>query len=163
MYVSTKTYGHEIGLSACFRQHRAESHCNLLHGYALAVKFEFGATELDVRNWVVDFGGLKGLRTMLEDTFDHTLLVAEDDPMREELERLGLRPAGNAGTYGLERLGLARVVVVPATGCESFARMIYEVTEQWLLDAGFAPRCQLLSVEVREHGANSAIYTKGRQ
>lgn len=145
MYVSTKTYGHEIGLSACFRQHRAESHCNLLHGYALAVKFEFGATELDVRNWVVDFGGLKGLRTMLEDTFDHTLLVAEDDPFKDEL-------------CGLQGLGLARVVVVPATGCESFARMIYEVTEQWLHDAGFAPRCQLLSVEVREHGANSAIY-----
>lgn len=145
MYVSTKTYGHELGLSACFRQHRAESHCNLLHGYALAVKFEFGATELDVRNWVVDFGGLKGLRTMLEDTFDHTMLVAEDDPFKDEL-------------CGLQGLGLARVVVVPATGCEAFARMIYEVTEQWLHDAGFAPRCHLLSVEVREHGANSAIY-----
>ena len=149
MYVSTKTYGHELGLSACFRQHRAESHCRFLHGYALAVKFEFAADELDVRNWVVDFGGLKGLRTMLEDTFDHTLLVAEDDPFKDEL-------------CGLSGLGLARVVVVPATGCEAFAKMIFEVTEQWLRDAGFAPRCGLMSVEVREHGANSAIYLGGR-
>lgn len=145
MYRSTKTYGHEIGLSACFRQHRAESHCHLLHGYALAVKFVFEAAHLDVRNWVVDFGGLKSLKTMLEDTFDHTLLVAEDDPFKDEL-------------CALQGIGVARVIVVPATGCEVFAKMVYECTEQWLRDAGFSPRCRLVSAEVREHGANSAIY-----
>jgi len=150
MYVSTKTYGHEIGLSACFRQWRAESHCRHLHGYALAVRFEFEADELDVRNWVVDFGSLKSLKGMLEDTFDHTLLVAEDDPFKDEL-------------CGLQGLGLARVVVVPATGCEAFARMIYECAEVWLKDNGYAPRCRLRSVEVREHGANSAIYTAPAQ
>lgn len=147
MYASTKTYGHELGLSACFRQWRAESHCRLLHGYALAVVFKFEADELDVRNWVVDFGSMKSLKAMLEDTFDHTLLVAEDDPYKDEL-------------CFLQGLGLARVVVVPATGCEAFAKMIYECTESWLVSNGYAPRCRLRSVEVREHGANSAIYTR---
>ena len=79
MYKSTKTFGHEIGLSACFRQWRADSHCRFLHGYALAIKFVFAANELDVRNWVVDFGSLKSLKSQLEDTFDHKLLVAEND------------------------------------------------------------------------------------
>ena len=79
-YKSTKTFGHELGLSSAFRQWKAQSHCRFVHGYALAVKFEFEAEELDVRNWVVDFGSLKSLRKMLEDTFDHKLLVAEDDP-----------------------------------------------------------------------------------
>ncbi len=144
-HVSTKTYGHEIGLSACFRQWRAESHCRLLHGYALAVRFEFGADELDVRNWVVDFGSLKSLKGWLEDTFDHTLLVAEDDPALNTLKML-------------EPLGLARVVVVPATGCERFAQLIFECTQVWLKDNGYSPRVTLLSVEVKEHGANSAIY-----
>lgn len=148
MYVSTKTYGHEVGLSACFRQWRAESHCRLLHGYALAVRFEFAAEELDVRNWVVDFGSLKSLRGWLEDTFDHTLLVAEDDPEKDYL-------------CSLQGLGLARCVVVPATGCEAFARLIFEAAEVWLKDNGYGPRCQLVSVEVREHGANSAIYYGG--
>lgn len=146
-YRSTKTFGHDLGLSACFRQWRAESHCQLLHGYALAVRFEFEAEDLDCRNWVVDFGGLKSLKGMLEDTFDHTLLVAEDDPFKDEL-------------CALQGLNLARVVVVPATGCEKFAELIYEVAEQWLKDAGFAPRCKLVSVEVKEHGANSAIFSK---
>ena len=144
-FVSTKTYGHEIGLSACFRQWRAESHCRLLHGYALAVRFEFGASELDVRNWVVDFGSLKSLKGWLEDTFDHTLLVAGDDPELEAFKSLA-------------RLGLARVVVVSATGCEAFAKLIFQCTQVWLKDNGYAPRVDLLSVEVKEHGANSAIY-----
>ncbi len=147
VFQSTKTYGHEIGLSAAFRQWRAESHCRLIHGYALAVKFVFEATELDVRNWVVDFGSLKSLKGLLEDTFDHTLLVAEDDP---EIETFKM----------LDKKGIARVVVVPATGCEQFAKLIYEVTEVWLMDNGYAPRCRIASVEVREHGANSAVYKK---
>ena len=145
MYLSTKEYGHNIGLSACFRQWKAHSHCNLLHGYALAVKFVFAAKELDHCNWVVDFGGLKSLKGMLEDTFDHTLLVAEDDPMLAELKHL-------------QKLKLARVVVVPACGCEKFAEMIAECTMVWLKDNGFSPRVQLVSVEVKEHGANSAIF-----
>lgn len=147
MFKSTKTFGHEIGLSAAFRQWRAESHCRFIHGYALAVRFEFATEELDVRNWVVDFGSMKSLKAMLESTFDHKLLVAEDDPFKDEL-------------CSLQGLGLAEVVVVPATGCERFAEMIFECTEMWLLNNGYSPRCKLVSVEVKEHGANSAIYEK---
>jgi len=144
---STKTYGHELGFSCAFRQWRAESHCRLIHGYALAFRFEFEAEVLDVRNWVVDFGGLKPLKQILEDTFDHTTVIAQDDPHLEYF-RQG------------ERLGVMRLVVVEAGGCEKFAELIYEVTEQWLKDAGFSPRCKLVSVEVKEHGANSAIFTR---
>lgn len=145
MYKSTKTFGHELGLSCCFRQHRADSHCSLLHGYALAIHIEFGAEELDARNWVVDFGSLKPLKGILEDNFDHKLLVAEDDPMKAELCQL-------AG------LGLAEVIVMPKVGCEAFAEMIFQVADQWLRDAGYGDRVNVCSVEVREHGANSAIY-----
>lgn len=147
MYASTKLYGHEIGLSCCFRQHRAESHCRFLHGYALAFKFTFVAKELDERGWVVDFGSLKSLKGILEDAFDHKLLVAEDDPDLNTLLRLGDK-------------GLAQVVVLPRVGCEAFAEMVFKVAEQWLTDAGYAPRVALASVEVKEHGANSAIYSR---
>jgi 6-pyruvoyltetrahydropterin/6-carboxytetrahydropterin synthase len=146
-YQSTKQYGHEIGLSTAFRQHKAGSHCHFLHGYALAVKFTFEAAELDRRNWVVDFGSMKGLKAMLEGTFDHKLLVAEDDPYKDEL-------------CALAGIGVADVVVVEKTGCEAFAELIYECAEVWLKDNGFTPRCRLVSVEVKEHGANSAIFTR---
>jgi len=145
-FQSTKTYGNHIGISAAFRQWKAHSHCRFIHGYALGFKFIFEADELDQQNWVVDFGGLKPLKQMLEDTFDHKVVVSEDDPHLDYFKQ------GQA-------LGVMEVVVVPAGGCEKFAELVYECTEQWLKDAGFAPRCRLVSVEVFEHGANSAIYT----
>lgn len=147
MYRSSKTYGHEIGLSAAFRQWRAQSHCRLIHGYALSVHLEFEADELDERNWVVDFGSLKSFKAQLENTFDHKLLVAADDPMLIHLEEL-------------EDKGLAQIVVVPATGCEAFAEMIFEAADIWLEDNGYKPRVRMHHVTVREHGANSATYSR---
>ena len=146
-YRSSKTYGHDIGLSACFRQWKADSHCHFLHGYALSIHLEFEADELDARNWVVDFGSLKSFKGQLERTFDHKLLVARDDPHLAAFESLDL-------------LGLAEVIVVDATGCEAFAKLVYECAELWLQDAGYAPRVRMHHVTVREHGANSATYTK---
>ena len=143
-YRSTKTYDHARGLTCAFRQWKAESHCHLLHGYSLGITFTFEADELDHCGWVVDFGGLKSLFGMLEDTFDHTLLVADDDPGIQWFKALAVA-------------GMAKVVFVEGTGCEAFAALIFETTKQWLVDAGFSPRAQLYSVEVKEHGANSAI------
>lgn len=140
-YRSTKTYGHEQGLSACFRQWRAESHCRLLHGYSLAFHFVFEATHLDERNWVVDFGGLKRLKQSLVDFFDHKLLVANDDPMLDDLTVLG-------------GLGCAEVVVMDRVGCEAFAKLGWELAHQAVGNT----RVRVVSCEVREHGANSAIY-----
>ena len=59
-HYSTKHYGHNIGLSAVFRQvpRRSFALFHLLHGYPLAFTFTFGCDELDNKNWAVDFGGL---------------------------------------------------------------------------------------------------------
>lgn len=146
-YQSTKTYGHELGFSTAFRQWRANSHCKLIHGYAMSFKFTFEAALLDERNWVVDFGGLKQLKKILEDLFDHTLIVAQDDP---EIE--WFREAVKKEIIDL--------VIFPDTGCEAFAHYVYLLAEKWLEDEGYTPRCRLVSVEVKEHGANSAIYIK---
>lgn len=147
-FQSTKTYGHNLGFSCAFRQWRADSHCKYIHGYSIAVKFVFEADELDARNWVVDFGSLKSLKGWLENMFDHKTAVAFDDPHLEWFEEAHKR-------------GIIDMVMVPATGCESFAKIIFEATEVWLVDNGYAPRCRLKSVEVMEHGANSAVYTGG--
>lgn len=152
MHLSTKHYGHDIGLSAVFRQWRAEhSHCRFLHGYALAVTLVFAAEKLDARNWVVDFGALKPVKQWLQDTFDHKTMVAMDDPMRLAL-------------IDLQLMCLAQVVPCEAVGCEAFAKMIYDYVDEWLDTylAGLScppPRdLRLVSVEVKEHGANSALY-----
>src|SRR5918998_3961562 len=113
IYRSTKSYDHSEGLSCCFRQWRAtHSHCRLVHGYALAFRFVFATHELDERNWCFDFGGLKPVKAWLKHMFDHTLLVAQDDPERASLEELARR-------------GLADLRVLPAVGCEATARYVH--------------------------------------
>ncbi len=144
-YYSTKTYGHERGLSAAFRQWRAESHCKYLHGYSLAFKFTFGADQLDHRNWVVDFGSLKSLKGTLDDLFDHKTLVAHDDPNMPYFK-------------GLDAQKVIQLRVVENTGCEAFAEAVWHLADTWLVDNGYSPLVWVDSVEVMEHGANSAIF-----
>lgn len=147
VYGSTKTYCHNIGLSAAFRQWKADSHCRFIHGYAIQVKFDFTASELDVRNWVVDFGSLKSLKSVLEDNLDHKTLVAEDDPHLDWFKEA-------------EKRGVLQLNVLPRVGMEALAAYIFEITEIWLQDAGYAPRVSLRKVEVSEHSANSAYVEK---
>ena len=146
LYRSTKTYDHNEGLSCCFRQWRADhSHCRLLHGYALAFQFVFASRELDGRRWCYDFGGLKPVRQWLHEMFDHTLVVAADDPERSRLEDLG-------------RAGLADIRILPDVGCEATARFVYERVNE-IVDKESEGRVWVESVEVREHSGNSAMFT----
>lgn len=145
-HLSTKTYGNERGLSCCSRQWAADSDCHLLHGYSFGFRFVFAAEQLDKRGWVLDFGkgGFGRIRAWLHEMFDHTLLVAEDDPERAALEALGER-------------GIARVRVVHGTSCERMAEMTFERADAIVREAT-QDRCWVESVECSEHGSNSAIF-----
>ena len=142
-FISTKSYK-ELGPVA-YHQWRDSGNCNLLHGYALSFYFEFESDTVDFRNWVVDFGGLRPLKDLLEDWFDHTLLVAQDDPQRDELVRLGT-------------LGLAKVVEVEATGCEAIADFLYKyINSGFLKEIGFPDEVWCCKVQVNETEKNSAM------
>jgi len=149
-FYSTKTYGNDRGLSCCFRQWRStHSHCSLLHGYSIGVKVIFECESLDERNWVMDFGGLKEFKKWLEHMFDHTLLIAEDDPHKDLFLNL---PQDTAS-----------IRLVPAVGCERFAEMAYNELAKIIANSvtkgtALNPTVRVKSVEVFEHGANSSIY-----
>lgn len=144
MYVSTKRYDHDRGYSIAYRQHRADSHCKFIHGYSLAFEFEFESETLDVRNWVCDFGGFSTLKDFLDEHFDHTLLVAEDDPELEFFKEI-------------DRKGLAQVREVEKTGCEGLAEFLFwYMNEIWIKDNGYAPRVFCRKVRVIETPSNSA-------
>lgn len=149
----TKTYGHELGLSATFRQHRAQSHCQFIHGYALGFKLVFASRELDQNGWVKDFGGLKPLKAKLVKTFDHKMLVAHDDPALSRLLSLG----DGRGVW--DTAPLAQIEVVQHVGCEAFARMVWEWADELITDEERARGVHLVEVECREHAGNAASYT----
>jgi len=139
---STKTFP---PISCAFRQHRAQSHCRFLHGYALEFRIEFEAEELDENNWVVDFGSLKSLRDQIEEFFDHKTVVAEDDPEDELFNRAHSR-------------NLLRLSWLPQVGCEAFARKVFDMATHWLIGQGLAPRVWVAQVECSEHKNNSALF-----
>jgi 6-pyruvoyltetrahydropterin/6-carboxytetrahydropterin synthase len=140
-----KTYSHNLGLTVCFRQHRAKSHCRHLHGYALAVQLTFECDVLDENNWVIDFGCLRPIKVYLADNFDHITIVAADDP---ELSTF----------IDLHNKGLCKMRVVDNTGCEAFAREIYDWINKWLPIPHRERGVSLVAVKVSEHGGNSAVY-----
>jgi len=140
-YESTKII--ELG-SCAFRQWRADSHCKFIHGYRLVAKFWFECDRLDEKNWVVDFGGLKALKQVLEQQFDHTLCIAADDPLLEVFKQLH-------STGGCDLRVMSKGVGI-------------ERTAEWCFDVADAHvrgitnnRCWVRKVEVWEHDKNSAI------
>jgi 6-pyruvoyltetrahydropterin/6-carboxytetrahydropterin synthase len=142
-YTSTKII--ELG-SCAFRQWRAEdTHCKYVHGYRLMAKFWFEG-ELDDRNWVVNFGGLKELKQILQNQFDHTLCIAQDDPLLYLFRQLH-----DAGGCDLR--------VMSGVGIEKTAKWCFIKANAFIKNKT-DNRCQVSKVEVWEHEANSAIYTE---
>jgi 6-pyruvoyltetrahydropterin/6-carboxytetrahydropterin synthase len=113
-----------------------------LHGYALEFSATFETTELDDNAWVIDFGGLKDFRKWLEHMFDHTTLIAIDDPMYNLLIKIMEGDALDVRT-------------VENTGCEAIALLAFEKLEGWLITSR-NNRVRLVKLEVREHAGNSA-------
>lgn len=176
-FQSTKTYGTDRGLSTCFRQWRANhSHCSTLHGYSLGFKFIFESETLDEKNWCFDFGGMKPIKEYLDWMFDHTILVAEDDPALSFFKGMAeystsfdfTETEKTPGAKPYEEGRICDLRIVPGVGCEMTAKMVYDKTVEILENMkaglpGFSrydvnPDVRLVSVECFEHGSNSAVY-----
>jgi 6-pyruvoyltetrahydropterin/6-carboxytetrahydropterin synthase len=149
-FQSTKVFD---GFSCVFRQWKAEgTHCRFLHGYGVSFKVWFEG-ELDERNWVWDFGGMKRAKGTIDNMnpkewmdymFDHTTIIAEDDP-------------GINGFKTMDALGIVQLRIIPAVGAEQFAKFIYDKLNPFIQDET-DNRVRVVKVEFREHGKNSAIY-----
>lgn len=135
-----------IELGSCsFRQWSAHhSHCRFIHGYQLKAKFWFEAKELDERNWVVDFGNLKGLESLLKNQFDHTLCIDAKDPLLSSFIQLH----DNGG---------CDLRIMEGVGIEKTAEWCFNTAQKHIQDITYG-RCWVTQVEVWEHERNSAIY-----
>ena len=82
------------------------------------------------------------VKEFLEDNFDHILMVAIDDPRKQDL-------------YNLD--GIAEIRELPVVGCEAFAEYVYSYVNREV-EQQTTGRVKLVSVECFEHGANSALF-----
>ena len=143
------------GFSTVFRQWKATTtHCRFVHGYGISFKVYFEG-DLDDRNWVWDFGGMKRAKTKIDDKspkewmdymFDHTLIVAEDDPEVKAFQQM-------------DAAGVAQVRVIPATGAEKFAEYIYTKLNKFV-DTETEGRVRVTKVKFMEHSKNAAYYSE---
>ncbi|MDB4272244.1 6-carboxytetrahydropterin synthase [bacterium] len=143
------------GFSTVFRQHNAGStHCRFVHGYGISFKVYFEG-ELDDRNWVWDFGGMKRAKTQIDGMspkayfdfmFDHTMIIAEDDPFKDAFIEMG-------------EAGAAQVRIIPATGAEKFAEFIFNKVNPFVLEETNG-RVRVTKVKFMEHGKNAAYYVE---
>jgi len=149
-YQSTKVFD---GFSCVFRQWKADgTHCKYVHGYGVSFKVWFEG-ELDEKNWVWDFGGMKRAKGTIDGMnpkawmdymFDHTMIVAEDDPFLESFKLM-------------DRAGAAQVRILPAVGAEKFAEYIFNKLQEFI-HTETEGRVRIHRVEFLEHGRNTAIY-----
>ena len=143
------------GFSTVFRQWKATTtHCRFVHGYGISFKVYFEG-DLDERNWVWDFGGMKRAKTKIDGKspkewmdymFDHTLVVAEDDPELKAFQQM-------------DTAGVAQVRVIPSTGAEKFAEYIYTKLNKFV-DTETEGRVRVTKVKFMEHGKNAAYYSE---
>ena len=143
-YRSTKKFD---GYSTAFRQWRAKhSHCQFVHGYAMEFLVTFEGS-LDELNWVCDFGCFKrnGIKDHMKYMFDHTTIVAKDDPELESFKQLSDK-------------GLIQLRILDHVGCEKFAKYVYDYINSKIFTETDG-RVRVLKVESFEGGTdNSAIY-----
>jgi len=149
-FQSTKLFD---GFSTVFRQWKAEgTHCRFLHGYGVSFRVWFEG-ELDERNWVWDFGGMKRAKGHIDGKnpkewmdymFDHTTIVAEDDPQLEFFKVMDAKE-------------MIQLRIIPATGAEQFSKYIYEKLNAFVQEETEG-RVKVVKVEFMEHNKNTAIY-----
>ena len=147
---STKVFD---GYSTGFRQWRAEgTHCKFLHGYGVSFKIWFEG-ELDERNWVWDFGGMKRAKGTIDGMnpkawmdymFDHTTIVAEDDPYLETFKLM-------------DEEGIIQLRIIPAVGAEQFSNYLWVKLNKFVQEETDG-RVKVVQVEFREHEKNTAFY-----
>ncbi len=143
------------GFSTVFRQWKAkDTHCRFVHGYGISFKVYFEG-ELDDRNWVWDFGGMKRAKTQIDGMspkawmdymFDHTMIIAEDDPELQAFKQM-------------DTAGVAQVRIIPATGAEKFAEYIYTKLNVFVKKETEG-RVKVTKVKFAEHGKNAAYYSE---
>lgn len=129
--------------------HRApkhDGHCKLIHGHNWSFEITFVAAKRDENGFVVDFGKLKELREMLNSFFDHTLVLNDNDPLRDEFRAF------------CKLWKLDNIVLVPDCSCEGIAMFVHQMSNALVMKQT-AERVHVRTVRVFEDSKNSACYT----
>jgi 6-pyruvoyl-tetrahydropterin synthase len=105
-------------LPCCHRSWANRGKRFFLHGYERTFEIEFACAETEPgTGLVLDSGALNEVGSALRHQFDHTTLIAEDDPQRDLFELLAER-------------GVVDLRIMDSTGMEGSAAWVFDTAER---------------------------------
>jgi 6-pyruvoyltetrahydropterin/6-carboxytetrahydropterin synthase len=134
-------------LSCAFRHWRGDQRLGSMHGYALAITLRMRTTRSEPgAAGLVDFSKFGSIKQLLQNQFDHTLLVADDDP--EAATFVGFGERTGTRVHLMPNVALDGIATWVMTHCDA------EVTS---LD----PFLKLVGVRVQENARSSIEIAAG--
>ena len=141
MIKSTKRF---IDFPCTHRAWRTEGHCRFIHGYSRSFHFTFSCSNVDENGWVMDFSGLKKVKAFLTYWFDHTFLVAKDDPEMDLFQQM-------------DNKGLIQLRIMKNPSMEGTAKFVLKESQNIVNTLVKNRRVIVERVEVFENEKNSSI------
>ena len=142
MFTCTKRYPE---ICVAHRNHRADTHCSMIHGYARTVEITIATDTLDERDWVLDLGNLRPIRDELFRQWDHRFLVSDDDPLLSDFKALEAK--------GALDLNVMDSSLGHSPGLEGSCKHLADLFAP-MISAMSAGRCRLTKIEIWEKTDN---------
>jgi 6-pyruvoyltetrahydropterin/6-carboxytetrahydropterin synthase len=135
-------------LPCCHRSWSRQDKRFFLHGYERLFEIEFACAETEPRSGLVlDAHCLKDVRAALRRQFDHTTLIAVDDPQRGLFEQLADQ-------------GVIDLRIMDSTGMEGAAAWVFDTAER-IVGLASGGRVWVSRIEARESRNNVVTLTAG--
>ncbi len=135
-------------LPCCHRSWAHQGKRVFLHGYERAFEIEFACAETESGTGLVLGSGLvKEVRAALRYQFDHTTLIAGDDPERDLFELLAAR-------------GVIDLRIMENTGMDGSAAWVFETAER-IVGLATGGRVWVSRIKARESRNNVVTLTAG--
>ena len=123
------------------RQPNHDGHCRFIHGHNWEITLTFTADQLDVNNFVIDFGKLKYLKKWIDDHLDHACVLNNNDPILQQVQ--------DAPFF--------KLLLVEDSSCEGLAQFLFNEFQK-LVRENEHGRVQILKIMLKEDQKNFTEY-----
>ncbi|MGE2816336.1 6-carboxytetrahydropterin synthase [Mycobacterium heidelbergense] len=134
-------------LPCCYRSWANQGKRFFLHGYERTFEIEFACAETEPDTSVVDPGAVRVIRAALRYQFDHTTLIAADDPQRALFELMAER-------------GVVDLRIMDDTGMEGSAAWVFDTAER-IVGLATGGRVWVSRIKARERRNHVVTLTAG--
>lgn len=139
-----KTIGQHSPVKFVTRDWQAKGTAAHLKPHCIEFRITLSCEYLDGENHVVPPDSLLELTQVVCNAVDGKVIIAEDDPWKDEL-------------CSMEGLGVLSALVVPSTSLERICTIVMTETDRWLFELEQNGRVWIDRIEARSEGFHAAL------